>query len=95
VTDDIAEAIYEYVKGSTLLRGHGPLDGTTPLSANGVLDSIAIVELLLFLEVRFGIEFATRDLNRRRLETIEQIVQLVAEKRVARMGELRLDTSGT
>jgi acyl carrier protein len=95
VADDITQAIYDYVKGSNLLRGHGALDGTTPLGANGVLDSIAIVELLLFLEVRFGIEFATRDLNRRRLETIEQIGQLVAEKRAARVGDLRPDTPGT
>lgn len=83
MSDNIRAVLREYVAGSGLLRGAGPLTDTTALGTTGVLDSIAVIELVLFLETRFGIEFRSRDLDRRRLETIEQLVQLVVEKRVA------------
>jgi acyl carrier protein len=80
LSDDIETVIREYVEGSALLRRPGPpTNSTTPGSA-GALDSLAIIELVLFLETRFGIEFSSRDLDRRRLETVEQIERLVAEK---------------
>ncbi len=83
MNDDIKTVIREYVEGSDLLRRPGPIADTTALGTFGVLDSLAIIELVLFLETRFGIEFSTRDLDRRRLETIEQIEILVAEKQAA------------
>jgi acyl carrier protein len=83
LSDDIKTVIREYVKGSAALRRPGPLADTTSLGSAGVLDSLAIIELVLFLETRFGIEFSSRDLDRRRLQTIEQIECLVAEKQSA------------
>jgi len=56
------------------------LTDTTPLLSYGILDSIAVMQLLTFLEFTFGIEFEPRDLDRRRLDTIEQIEQLVRRK---------------
>jgi len=46
----------------------------------GILDSIAVMQLLMFLEATFDIEFGPRDLDRRRLDTIEQIEELVRRK---------------
>ena len=83
VSDHIKTVIREYVEGNALLRRPGPITDTTTLGSAGVLDSLAIIELVLFLETRFGIEFSSRDLDRRRLETIDQLEQLVAEKRAA------------
>jgi len=40
----------------------------------------AVLELVLFLETRFGIEFSSKDLDRRRLETIDRIASLVQGK---------------
>ncbi len=81
--DDIKSAIREYIAGSESLRRAGPITDTTILGTAGVLDSLAIIELVLFLETRFGIEFSSRDLDRRRLETVDQIERLVAEKQAA------------
>ena len=83
MSDNIRAVLREYVGGNALLRHPGPLSDTTALGTAGVLDSLAIIELVLFLETRFGIEFTARDLDRRRLETIEQLAQLVTEKRAA------------
>jgi len=86
LSDDIKTVIREYVEGSGLLRRPGPITDSTTLGRAGVLDSLAIIELVLFLETRFGIEFSNRDLDRRRLETVEQIEKLVAEKQAALKG---------
>jgi acyl carrier protein len=83
LSDDIRTVIREYVEGSAVLRRPGPITDETALGIAGVLDSLAIIELVLFLETRFGIEFSSRDLDRRRLQTIEQIERLVAEKQAA------------
>ena len=80
MSEDIRVVLREYLAGSPILRGPGELTDSTPLAAYGILDSIAMLELVLFLETHFGVEFSTRDLDRRRLETIERIEGLVREK---------------
>ncbi len=80
MNEDIKAVLREYVAGSSLLRRPGSLTDQTPLAAYGILDSIAVLELVLFLETRFAVEFSTRDLDRRRLATIEEIERLVREK---------------
>jgi acyl carrier protein len=64
-------------------RGGGDkleLTDTTPLLTYGILDSIAVMQMLTFLEATFEIEFGPRDLDRRRLDTIEQLEDLVRRK---------------
>jgi acyl carrier protein len=80
MSEDIRAVLREYIAESSILRSPGSLTDSTPLAAYGILDSIAVLELVLFLETRFGVEFSTRDLDRRRLETIETIERLVREK---------------
>lgn len=80
MSEDVRAVIREYIAGSPILRSPGELTDSTPLAAYGILDSIAVLELVLFLETRFGVEFSTRDLDRRRLETIERIESLVRAK---------------
>ena len=80
MSEDIRAVLREYIAGSTILRRPGELTDSTPLAAYGILDSIAALELVLFLETRFGVEFSSKDLDRRRLETIERIAGLVQEK---------------
>lgn len=58
----------------------GEIGDTTPLLSYGILDSLAMVQLITFLEQHFGFEFTVRELDRRRLETIDQIEQLIRTK---------------
>ena len=80
MAEDIRAAIREYLTGSAVLQPAGAVSDSVPLARYGVLDSIAALELVSFLEMRFAIEFTTRDLDRRRLETIGQLESLVSEK---------------
>ena len=80
MSEDVRAVLRDYIAGSPMLQRPGELGDSTPLAAYGILDSIAVLQLVLFLETRFGVEFSARDLDRRRLETIERIEGLVREK---------------
>jgi acyl carrier protein len=58
----------------------GNIGDATPLLSYGILDSLAMVKLITFLEQHFGFEFTARELDRRKLETIDQIEKLVRAK---------------
>jgi len=83
MNEDIRSILRDYVIGSSLWRRSDALVDSTPLWAHGLLDSIAALELVLFIETRFGIEFSARELARRHLETIEHIEAFIREKLAA------------
>jgi len=64
------------------LPGEDPtnLTASTPLITTGVLDSIATLKLVLFLEERFGIGLAAHEARAEHLDTIDRIVELIRAK---------------
>jgi len=64
------------------LAGEDPeqLTNTTPLITAGLLDSIATLQLVEFLETEFSITVAPNEADAEHLDTIERIAQLVATK---------------
>lgn len=57
---DIEEAVLDLLRSRAPLAANGPLPGELRLGARGLgLDSIALVELLLDCERRFGIPATT------------------------------------
>jgi acyl carrier protein len=68
------------------LPGENPdgLNDSTPLVTGGILDSLATLKLVLFLEETYGVTFEAHDLDAQHLDTITAIAKLVlARKRVA------------
>jgi acyl carrier protein len=57
------------------------LQETTPLITAGILDSIATLKLVAFLEETYGIQIAAHEADVSHLNTITDIVRLVAAKR--------------
>jgi len=51
-----------------------------PLVSTGLLDSVAMVDLVLALESEFSLSLDIEDLTPEKLETVDQIAALVAEK---------------
>jgi acyl carrier protein len=56
------------------------LDDTTPLITGGLIDSIGMISLVRFIEGRFGIVFAPREVDAQRLDTLDAIESLVSRK---------------
>ena len=50
-----------------------PLQNDSPLLAYGILDSLSLLKLVLFLEEQFGIVVAPEDLISEHFETIDTI----------------------
>ena len=56
------------------------LSTDTRLISGGILDSLATVKLVVFLEQHFGIEVEAHEVNNDNLETIDLIASLVRSK---------------
>ena len=74
---------------SEVLPGERPdnLRDDMPLQSGGVLDSMATLRLVSFLERRFGIEVEAHEAGIENFEFIDAIVALVERKR--RAGEVK------
>jgi len=60
--------------------GAAKLTETTPLISSGLLDSLATLELVSFLEDTYGIEVAASEVGVHHLNTISEIARFVREK---------------
>lgn len=82
MTEDIKNALKEFILRE-FLPGEDPneLTDTTPLITGGVLDSIATLKLVLFLEERFGITLQAHETDPDYLDTIALIANLILSKK--------------
>jgi acyl carrier protein len=58
----------------------GALTSTTPLMSSGVLDSLATLKLITFLEQEYGVKIEAHEADEEHFDTIEDIRQLVESK---------------
>lgn len=67
------------------LPGEDPaaLTDTTPLMTAGILDSIAVLKLVTFLEKQFGITIAPHEAVVDNLNTISDMARLVMSKKAS------------
>jgi acyl carrier protein len=79
--DEIIRPVKEYIL-ATYLKGEDPsaLKDTTPLISGGILDSLGTLELVSFLEQRFGIQLEAHEVDAERLDTLQAIASLVKSK---------------
>jgi acyl carrier protein len=78
------------VKGSlrefiltTFLPGEDPNELTDdyPLISSGILDSIATLKLILYIEETFGITLEPHEADREHLDTLNQITSLILARK--------------
>jgi acyl carrier protein len=83
-THDIERPIRDFIL-TEFLPGENPeaLTPTTPLMTSGILDSIATLKLVAFLEQEFAISMEAYEANADHLDTLASIVRLVAAKKAA------------
>jgi len=82
MTDDIEGAVKSFIL-KEFLPGEDPgeLTDATPLITGGVLDSIATLKVVMFIEETFGISLQAHEVDSEHLDTIGQIAQLVRAKK--------------
>ena len=90
MSNEIKEAIKEFILAE-FLPGEDPneLGDETPLISGGILDSIATMKVVLFIEERFNVVFEAHEVDRENFDTIASIVRLVSAKRSKDHGDTR------
>jgi acyl carrier protein len=76
------EIILNFI-GEELLRGDGQVsvDPNTSLISTGILDSLALLKLLLFIEERFTLKVKDGEVNPSNFETVNRITAFIESKR--------------
>jgi acyl carrier protein len=79
--DAIRGTVKDYIL-TEFLPGTSPaeLGDQTPLIQGAILDSLATVQLVAFLEERFGIEIEAHEASIDHLNTLDDIAALVQQK---------------
>jgi len=78
---DVTEQVKTFILNE-FLPGEDPLalTATTPLITGGILDSIATLKLVSFLEETFRIELEPHEVDADNLDSLEAIERLVTAK---------------
>ena len=81
MTQQIKDTVKDYILRE-FLPGESPdsLDDSTPLITGGVLDSIATIKLIAFLEERFGVQIEPFEMNADYLNFLPDIAKLVTSR---------------
>src|SRR5947207_11173840 len=81
---DIKASIKSFILNE-YLPGEDPaaLTDTTPLMTTGILDSIAVLKVVNFLESEFGITIEPHEAVVENLNTLSDMAQLVSSKKAA------------
>lgn len=79
---DTAGIIRDYIVTNFLFGDGGTLGDDQSLIDAGALDSTGVLELIAFVEERFGIAIDDRDLVPENLETVNRIAAFVVRRRM-------------
>lgn len=60
---------------------HGPFEDAESLIETGRLDSLAVVNLVVFLESAFDVDFDKVEFDPQRLGSVDEIVSVIEESR--------------
>lgn len=84
MTDAFSQTIKDFIIRE-FLPGENPdeLTDTTPLVTGGILDSIATLKLVMFIEETYGVQFEPHEVDKENLDTIASIVRLLVSKHPA------------
>lgn len=81
MTDTIRDAVKAFVIENFLFGDTGnPLADADSLIENGIIDSTGVLELVAFIEERFGIAMADADIVPANLDTLDRIAAFVASR---------------
>jgi acyl carrier protein len=80
--NDVADTIRQFIL-SNHLPGESArnLKNDTPLQTSGILDSLAVLGLVAYVEEQFGVQFDVYDTSAERFDRIQDIAASVDRKR--------------
>jgi len=81
MSDALVQRIKDFIMAE-FLPGEDPdeLTESTPLISGGILDSIATLKLVMFMEERFGVSFEPHEVDKENLDNLASIVRILRSK---------------
>lgn len=81
MTDALMQRIKNFIM-EEFLPGESPdeLTETTPLISGGILDSIATLKLVMFMEEEYGVSFQPHEVDKENLDDLVSIARLLQSK---------------
>ncbi|MBE2260245.1 MAG: acyl carrier protein [Candidatus Accumulibacter sp.] len=81
MSDELMQKIKNFIM-EEFLPGEDPdeLTATTPLISGGILDSIATLKLVMFMEEQYGVSFEPHEVDKENLDDLASIVRLLRAK---------------
>lgn len=77
----LTHQLVTFIKSELLVEEGGQIDAETPLLEMGILDSLAMVSLLAFVQNRFGVHIPDEAVVPEHFETLQALAQLITELR--------------
>lgn len=75
---DVSHEILHFIKNN-LVDDHMGLTSTTPLQTEAGIDSMAMVEIILFIERKFDVSFSDEELNPEIFYSVEVLSEAVVK----------------
>jgi len=76
----ISEEIRSYIADNFFQGKNDELESDTPLLSSGIIDSISALQLVEFLEDKYGFEFEAHEVDQDNLNSVEIITKFVTSK---------------
>jgi acyl carrier protein len=82
MTDAVKSRIKAFIMDE-FLPGEDPdeLTDDTPLISGGILDSIATLQLVMFIEQTYGVTFEPHEVDKDNLDTLNRLMSLLMSKK--------------
>ncbi len=76
----VEEVLRKHIAETILFSKSYPYEDTASFLENGVIDSMNVIELVLFLEQQFGIQVADHEIVPDNFDSIKQLTSFVQSK---------------
>lgn len=83
MVETFASEIREFIVGNFLFGQHGGFADDQSFLESGIIDSTGLLELVSFVEQRYGISIADRELVPENLDSLKNISEFVSRKLAA------------
>lgn len=77
---DIISELSQFITSQILNQPRRQLTPKEPLISSGILGSLNLVDLALFVEEKYGIRIEDTELNRQTFDNLEQLASLIASR---------------
>jgi len=91
---DVQQEIHNYIVDKILFDDGERLDKDISFQESGILDSTGFLELITFIEEKFGIEISDRELIPENFDTLRKVSGFVQNKRESNCLDCGSEASG-